>query len=277
MSSTTSTCDGRRRAAWRDGSTAVDEGTPLPETTARVVLREAWGICRRRARTLAGIGIALFGPITLGEALVATSVHDGLAAGGPSQLLAVGTYIAISLVLFGSAMCAGLLETLLGREFGHVDLSVREALRQLPYGRLIGVDVTQALLVATGSLVGIVPGVIAFTATCLAGSLVMVEQRGVGAALRRSAALTRRRFGLTLFVITLPVAVEHQVLHALEAWLGLPLLVLWTLHASAAVIVIVPVVVAEITLLHHLRYDESRRTSVPSRGAGPVTGTLHDV
>jgi hypothetical protein len=182
--------------------------------------------------------------------------------------------VAISLVLLGSALCAGLLETLVGREFGHVDLGVRAALRTLPYGRLIGVDVTQAVLVSVGSLLGVVPGVLAFTGTCLAGSLVMVEHRGVGAALRRSIQLVRRRFGLTLLVITLPVAVEHQVLHALEAWLGLPFLALWAMHAAAAVIVIVPVVVAEITLVHHLRRDEQQLTSVsPNTSPGTCSVT----
>ena len=150
------------------------------ETTARAVVRETLSICRRRAPILAAIGIALFGPIASLEAVAAKSVHDGLVTGGGTELIAIGTYIAISLVLLGSAMCAGLLETLVGQEFGHVDLSLRQALRRLPYRRLVGVDLVQAVLVAVGSLVGIVPGILAFTATCLAGSLVMVENRGVG-------------------------------------------------------------------------------------------------
>lgn len=250
----------------------------VPETTtARAVVGEALSICRRRAPILAAIGVALFAPIALLEALAARSVHTGLVAGGGTELIAVGTYIAISLVLLGSAMCAGLVETLVGREFGHVDLTLHQALRRLPYGRLIGVDVVQAVLVATGSLIGIVPGVLAFTGTSLAGSLVMVEHRGVGPALRRSVGLTRHRFGLTLLVITLPVAVEHQVLHALEAWLGLPFFLLWVMHAAAAVVVIVPVVVTEITLLHHLRHDEQRQAVPQSPTPDPLTRDLHGV
>ena len=248
-----------------------------PETTARAVVRETLSICRRRAPILAAIGIALFGPIALAEAVASKSVHDGLVAGGGTELIALGTYIAISLVLLGSALCAGLLETLVGREFGHVDLSLRQALRRLPSRRLVGVDLIQAVLVAVGSLVGIIPGILAFTAMCLAGSLVMVEDRGVWSALRRSGDLTRRRFGLTLLVITLPVALEHQVLHALEAWLGLPFLALWAMHAAAAVIVIVPVVVAEITLVHHLRRDEERRALLHPPSYRPIARDLHEV
>jgi len=105
----------------------------VPETTtARAVVGEALSICRRRAPILAAIGVALFAPIALLEALAARSVHTGLVAGGGTELIAVGTYIAISLVLLGSAMCAGLVETLIGREFGHVDLTLHQALRRLP-------------------------------------------------------------------------------------------------------------------------------------------------
>jgi hypothetical protein len=41
------------------------------------------------------------------------------------------------------------------------------------------------------------------------------------------------------------------------------------MHAGAAVIVIVPVVVAEITLLHHLRRDEGRRIVAAGPGIDP--------
>jgi hypothetical protein len=263
--------DRRHRLPERFGAVDDPPTAPVPATTARAVVRETFGICRRRAPILAAIGISLFGPIALIDALVARSVHDGLAAGGGTRVIAIGTYIVISLVLLGSALCAGLLETLVGREFGHVDLGLRAALRRLPYGRLVGVDISQALLVGVGTLLGIVPGVLAFTGTCLAGSLVMVEQRGVRSALRRSIQLVRRRFWLTLVVITLPVAVEHQVLHALEAWLSLPFVALWAMHAVAAVIVIVPVVVAEITLVHHLRRDEQRLIPAGAPGVDPST------
>ena len=225
-------------------------------TTPGEVLRTAVTICRRRAGTLALVGIVLFAPLALFDAFASQAAHRGWESGGGLRTLAVGAYLGISLFMLGSALCAGLLDILVGREFGHEDVGLKRAIRSLPYGRLIAVDIIQSLAIGTASILGLIPGLLAFTLTCLAGSLVMIEQRSCGSALRRSIQMTWRRFGLTFVVVTLPVLVEHQVLHALEAWLGLPFVPLWILHAVAATLVLVPVVVVEITLAHDLRRDE---------------------
>ena len=169
--------------------------------------------------------------------------------------------LGISLLMLGSALCAGLLDTVVGNEFGEEDLGWRRAMRTLPYGRLVVVDVSQALIIGSTSVLGFVPGLIAFTSTCLAGSLVMIEDRGARSALGRSIALTRRRIGLTLLVVTLPVAVEHQVIHALTASISMSFATAWFVHAVAAVVFLVPVVVVEITLAHHLCRDEDAATA----------------
>jgi hypothetical protein len=227
---------------------------------ASPVARAALSICRRRAPTLALIGLVLFAPLAAIEAIAVGITHGGFERG--EDALAIGVYLWASLIMFGSAMCAGLLDTVVGSEFGEEEIPLRRAIRTLPYGRLVVVDVAQALIIGTASLLGFVPGLVAFTLTCLAGSLVMIERIDGWAALRRSIALTRRRFGLTAAVVTLPVAVEHQILHALGAYLELPFFVLWAVHAAAAVVVLVPVVVVEITLAHVLRATES--APVPS-------------
>ena len=103
-----------------------------------------------------------------------------------------------------------------------------------------------------GAILGLVPGVVAYTLVCLAGPLVMLEDRGVRAAMARSAALMSRRFVLTLLVVAVPVGVEHQVLHAVEVWFGFGFAVLLLLHAVAAVFGLVPVVLGEITLAYDL-------------------------
>jgi hypothetical protein len=224
-------------------------------TTPTDVLGVAFGICRRRAPTLALIGIIVFAPLALLEALASTFVHDRFDDGTGHRTLAIGVYLGVSLLMLGSALCAGLLDTIVGHEFGEEDVGWRRAIRHLPYGRLIGVDVCQALIIGTLSLIGLVPGLIAFSLTCLAGSLVMIEGRGVRSALGRSVSLTRRRFWLTLVVVTLPVAFEHQIMHALAVWIGMPFLTAWLVHAIAAVVLLVPVVVVEITLAHHLRRE----------------------
>ena len=223
-------------------------------------VRSAFGVCRRRAATLAMIGMIVFAPLAVLEALAVGLIQDPASGTFGHRTLALSAYLGISLLMLGSALCAGLLDTVVGHEFGEQDLGWRRAIRTLPYRRLIGVDVSQALIIGSLSVLGFVPGLIAFTLTCLAGSLVMIEDRGVRSALGRSLALTRRRVGLTLLVVTLPVAVEHQVIHALTASISMSFATAWIVHAVAAVVFLVPVVVVEITLAHHLRRDEDAAT-----------------
>jgi hypothetical protein len=198
----------------------------------------------------------VFAPLAALEAFAVGFIHEHASGAIGHRTLALSAYLGISLLMLGSALCAGLLDTVVGHEFGEEDLGWRRAVRTLPYRRLIGVDVSQALIIGSLSVLGFVPGLIAFTLTCLAGSLVMIEGRGVRSALGRSVGLVRRRFGLTILVVTLPVAVEHQVIHALTAWISMSFVTAWLVHAIAAVVFLVPVVVVEITLAHHLRRDE---------------------
>jgi hypothetical protein len=209
------------------------------------------------------IGLILFAPLAALEALAVGVVHGAVEREQPA--LYVGVYLWVSLLMFGSALCAGLLDTVVGHEFGEEDIGLARAIRTLPYWRLLGVDLAQAVVIGTASLLGFVPGLIAFTLTCLAGSLVMIERIPGRSALRRSVALVRHRFALTFVVVTLPVAIEHQILHALGAYLDLPFVVLWAVHAAAAIVVLVPVVVVEIVLAHELRRSE--RTAIASSTA----------
>ena len=225
-----------------------------PAASAAVILRTAMGICRRRARTLVLVGLVLFAPLGALEAAAVGVVDDGFERG--DDTFAIGVYLWVSLIMFGSAMCAGLVDTVVGHEFGEEDLELHRAIRTLPYVHLIGVDIAQALVIGTASVFGFLPGLIGFTLTCLAGSLVMIERLSGWTALRRSVHLTRRRVGLTLLVVSLPVAVEHQVLHAVGVWFDPGFVVLWVLHASFAILVLVPVVVIEITLARALIHDQ---------------------
>jgi hypothetical protein len=230
------------------------------------VVSAALGVCRRRAATLALIGIIVFAPLAVVEALAVGFIDDRASGAFGHRTVALTAYLGISLLMLGSAMCAGLLDTVVGHEFGEENLGWRSAIRSLPYRRLIGVDLAQALIIGSLSVLGFVPGLIAFTVTCLAGSLVMIEHCGVRSALVRSVALTRRRLGLTLIVVTVPVAVEHQVVHALTAWISMSFAAAWLVHAVAAVVFLVPVVVVEITLAHHLRREEAAVSQPPPRG-----------
>lgn len=231
----------------------------LGPVSAREVVATATDVCRRRWPILGLVGLVVFAPLAAVEAVAVGIAHGAFER--DEQLLAVGVYLWFSLLMFGSALCAGLLDTIVGHEFGEEDVGVGRAIRSLPYRRLIAVDLAQAVMIGTASLLGFVPGLIVFTLTCLAGSLVMIEGLGPVSALKRSVALTRRRFGLTMLVVAVPVSIEHQVLHALGVFLTLPFVALWAIHAAAAIVVLVPVVVVEITLAHRLRGGLMRRPS----------------
>jgi hypothetical protein len=205
-------------------------------------------VYRHRFGVVVTIGAVLFAPLALVEALAGVAIGDGLAASGGRRVAAVVVWLAVGLLMFGSALCTGFLDKLVGGEYGHEEVSFRDALRAVPYGRLIGLDVVQTLLVGAATVVLVLPGVIVFTLTSLAASLVMLEGRGVRASLARSASLVTRNIGTTLLVVTVPVVLEHEVLHALEAAVHLPLVALWLVHSVVAVFVLVPVVLGEITL-----------------------------
>ncbi len=62
----------------------------------------------------------------------------------------------------------------------------------------------------------VIPGIVIFTLWSLVGPVITIEDRPPGSALRRSSALVRRSFWLTLFLVTLPLEVEETVLHAIQ-------------------------------------------------------------
>lgn len=229
---------------------AMHEVPRRATVSAASVLGLVARICRRRMGTLVAVGVVLFAPLAAIEALAIEYVHE---SDGGLRAWTIGAYLGVSLLMFGSAMCAGLLDTVVGREFGEDDIGWARAVRTLPYRRLIGVDLVQAVVIGTASLLGFLPGLLVFTVTCLAGAVVMIEQASTGVALRRSLELTRHRLGLTFVLVTLPVAVEHQIIHALGVHFELSFLALWALLAVAAVVILVPVVVIEITLTRALR------------------------
>jgi hypothetical protein len=62
----------------------------------------------------------------------------------------------------------------------------------------------------------------------------------------------RRRLALALVVATLPVLIEHQVVHTIEALVGLPFLALLVLNLAGIVLVMAPVTRCEVVLAYAL-------------------------
>jgi Uncharacterised protein family (UPF0259) len=232
-------------------------------TSARRVVpvdRRALRLYRQHFWKIVIVAALVFAPLSLFSALVSHHADELLDDGGNGPLLGVFALVATALVVFGYALCCGLLDKMVvGPEFGHPVESLGHSLRTLPYGRLVSLDLLTTLGIAVGLVLGVVPGIVFFTFVALAPPLLVSEHRGVWSAMKRSAALVRHSFWLTFLVVTLPVVVEHEIFAGIELLFDLPLLALWLVHLAASVFVLAVVVLCEITLAFTLVDGERAR------------------
>jgi hypothetical protein len=238
-----------------------------------VNLRTRWGIARHAVRTafrvyrahplaIGGIAAVVFAPLALIDAFGSTQAEHLFNTGDPNVVLGVVVLAGTSLLTAGSAVGAGLMDSFVAPEFISSDpRSFGDALRSLPARRLVVLDLTVSVIVATGTVLGAVPGLIAYTLLCLAGPLLVRGNLTVRQALARSADLTRRHVLVTVVVVTLPVLFEHELLDALEIFWDFSFVVLFGAHILMAVLVLAPVVLCEIALAFTL-LQESEGFSV---------------
>lgn len=102
-----------------------------------------------------------------------------------------------------------------------------------------------------GLILLVVPGVIAFTLFCLVGPLVVSEEMGVRAPFRRSAALVRGHFWLTLALVSVPLVLE--LLAAVEHMnFEREFLIVLGLHVVLALGMLAVLALVQVTLAHEL-------------------------
>jgi hypothetical protein len=129
--------------------------------------------------------------------------------------LGVGSIIGA--VLFGASSLgltfyAGMLERLVGSvERGEPAQPVLTVLRTLPWGRLLVAEAILLVITAVASLALVVPGLIVGTLFALVGPLINLLDSPVSRAFTRSMQLVWPHFMLVFVIITLPLAVEHEV------------------------------------------------------------------
>jgi hypothetical protein len=229
----------------------ASEGGPThePVVRARDVVGAAAGIYRRHFVTLAAMSLLVFSVLAVLDALAREAVTPD---GGAVTLPALAAWLLTGLWMFGSALFAGLCDTVVSTAFGHREPPLRLAWRRLPYGRLLVLDVVLTVSVSAGLALLVVPGVLVFALTCIAAPLVVLEGLDVRAALVRSARLVRPRLGLAVLVVVLPVLIEHELHHAVGALVGLSPLVAFGLRLLGIVAVLAPVTLCEVVLAHGL-------------------------
>lgn len=116
--------------------------------------------------------------------------------------------------LIGAVVYAAIVSVLVHRHRGIGDHPLIDALRDLPYGRLMGADVIYALMVSAALLLLVVPGLVLMTRYALIAPAIEIEGLGIRDALRRSRELVRPHFWKML-VVVVPLMFGSDVLSEL--------------------------------------------------------------
>jgi hypothetical protein len=225
------------------------------------VFRGAGSAYHAHPRAVVGLAVLVFGTSAAFDTLANRALRDlaghNLGDVGLTLLVALLTG-PLSFSTAGLVLYAGMLDGVVGHHLhGHERLHVWSALRTLPWGRLLAADVILIAATTVGAALFVVPGLIIFTLFCLVGPLVNIEDIGVAAAFRRSAALVRPRPWPTLLVATIPTYVEITLLHGIQFETAeRPYLVAFAIGAVIGATVGAIVGLLEVTLTYELLHVE---------------------
>jgi hypothetical protein len=182
----------------------------LERIPVREILHDVGGSYRHRFGRVVVAAAIVFG-IT---AVIGAAVEDLLNKSQENFVVYIFALAGTTMSQVGITFYAGLLDKVVGEyELGEEPEPVLHVLRHLPYGSLIAADVIITAVTAIGMVFLIVPGVIVFTLFAITGPIVNIEQRGAISAMKRSARLVRTHFWLVLFLVSIPLAIEHQAIH----------------------------------------------------------------
>jgi hypothetical protein len=113
----------------------------------------------------------------------------------------------------GLTFYSGMLERLVGSvERNEPAQPIPHVLRTLPWGRLLLAEVLIVVLSGIAAAAALLPGLAVDTLLALVGPLINLLDVRVPEALRRSVQLVWPHFILVFMMITLPLAIEHELL-----------------------------------------------------------------
>jgi hypothetical protein len=215
---------------------------------------------RSEAGRLLAIAIVVFIPLGLVEALgekfadVDLNEVTGLElAALVGAALAQGGTALLGEVFYSGAVAAVLIGARTGRQ-----RRLREIARELPYGRLVAIDLLFSLGFLVTFLLLFVPALVFLVYFALCAPVAEIEDRGVRASFRRSAQLVRGRFWTVLCVI-LPITLGVELLseaggsigegllghNLLGEWLGATLVEIVATPLWAVAVVVVTIALIE--------------------------------
>jgi hypothetical protein len=235
----------------------------------RPVLVAAFRTYRRRFGVIVGAAIVVFGVSAMVDVLTDVLADE---VGDHPELVALLLTVA-GLAVLGTEFFAGLVDRVAGQEErGHPREPLGQILRTLPYGRLIVADVLLALGTLVFSIALLVPGMIFFTIHSLVGPALVMEDRKVRSAFRRSRQLVRGHFWLVFVLVTLPLVFEENIVHGfVEVFESVGVLAVFIVNTLAGAAVGSVVAVVEVTLAHRLaiRKPDPEHVVVTSDHAAP--------
>jgi hypothetical protein len=207
-----------------------------------------------KAGSLLPLAAIVFVPVGFLDAFTTGIEIETLDPGSLLKLAAaIGAVAAITMTgLLGEVFYSGAVAVSLTHPAHEEPPSILEVARRLDYRRLILVDIAYVGLVILGLVAFFIPGILVFVWFGLAGPVVELEGRSVGAALRRSASLVRHNFWL-VFLVLAPVellgdAFGELVGHLVHGALGDSFFAIW-LAESASNVLFTPVFALAAVLL----------------------------
>ncbi len=167
----------------------------------------AWRTFRMEPARVVVPGLVIFAL----DALQGT-LYTELAVDGRGWESIAGTF-AFGASTLGLTFYSGMLERLVGSvERNEPAQPVGHVLRSLPWGRLL---VAELILAVIGTVVGalfLAPGLVIDTLFVLVGALINLLDASIPDAFRRSVKVVFPHFVLVFCLVTLPLAIEHEVL-----------------------------------------------------------------
>jgi hypothetical protein len=241
----------------------VDLGRPR----ARTVYVAAWRMFREHPGTVVGAAALVLVPFAVIDAVGLLHVEiDGNATTG-DVVTVVLTLVASTLSGLASIFYAGMLDHASAAwHRGETVPTASEIAARLPWWRLVLASILWFVAVAGGTLLFVVPGLVAIVLFSLTGPVLVREDLGAWAAMRRSAALVRRRPGLVILTAVLPFVGETYLSDLMAEILGHSLALEIVVEVLAALFLASFVGLLEVVTAHQLIVAEA---SAAGSGADP--------
>lgn len=204
--------------------------------------RRIWRTYFAWARLLLPVALIVFVPLGLIHAIPVHVEATDLDLDNGVRIFGAGLALLflVTTGLLGEIFYTGAVAIALTHPHDGEPPSLRELARRIRYGTLIAVDLIFGVLVAFGSVLFVVPGIVIFVYLGLAAPAVEIEHRGVRAALARSFRLVRGHFWL-VFAVLVPIevfsdATTSGATHLAQAALGDSLIAEWIVDTGTNIL-----------------------------------------